>query len=205
MPATGMPATHCTGCLQVPSAKHSPLPCGPPSRRLASVMGLRGWQVSLHAGMCVWGGGNSLSQDAPASHTPKPLTHSVACSQHTHGASQCSARCPGAGLQALRKTLTGQLTLFPTYLCAFFTAMGLLEGRSPQQVQCGRDRHPPQRACTAWVWVPCGLAPSPLSAFRRTDRAVAWHGHLWGSLPQPLSQCLSRWLLVSAVPATLAR
>jgi hypothetical protein len=32
-------------------------------------------------------------------------------------------------LQALRKTAVGQLMLFPTYVTAFFLAMGLLEGR----------------------------------------------------------------------------
>lgn len=36
-------------------------------------------------------------------------------------------------LQALKKVVVGQVTLFPTYLAAFYMYMGALEGRPPQQ------------------------------------------------------------------------
>jgi protein Mpv17 len=58
-------------------------------------------------------------------------------------------------IQALKKTVFGQVTIFPVYVSAFYTYMGLLEGRSlSESVRRMGERFIPTMITGAVFW-PC--------------------------------------------------
>ena len=85
-------------------------------------------------------------------------------------------------MQALKKTALGQVTIFPTYIIAFFSYVSLLEGKTMKQaVQKVRDKFWPAIATGTVFWPAANMLNFTMVPPQQRVLYVGLMGLVWNS------------------------